>query len=124
MRALYGSTVALSLWAVSSLPAWSWGLDGHRTVGMVSDRVLQNSPVTRNAVNQILNDGTTLSEAATFADCAKGICGRPLSPDEQAYVDANRDHKTYHYTDVPIQQSQYRLGTAGTRDNDVVQIIK
>ena len=25
---------------------------------------------------------------------------------------------------VPIQQSQYRPGTAGTRENDVVQIIK
>jgi hypothetical protein len=37
-------------------------------------------------VNQIL--GTSLSQAALFADCAKGrnVCQRPLSPDEQDYV--------------------------------------
>jgi hypothetical protein len=97
-------------------------MDGHRTVGMVADLILQNAPATRDAVKQILN-GASLSEAAVWADCAKGICHRPLSPDEKAFVAANPQHKEFHYTDVPIQQSQYQQGTAGTRDDDVVQII-
>src|SRR5215813_9154406 len=123
MRAFYRSTIAVSLLAASSLPAWSWGMDGHRTVGMVADLILRNTP-TGDAVNRIL-DGASLSDAATWADCAKGgICHRPLTPDEKAYVDANPQHKEFHYTDVAIQQPRYRQGTAGTRDDDVVQVIR
>jgi hypothetical protein len=55
--------------------------------------------------------------------CAKGACG-PLTPDERTYVEDNSQHKTFHYTDVPIQQPQYKLGTAGTREDDVVQVSK
>jgi hypothetical protein len=67
-------------------------------------------------------DGATLSDAATWADCAKGYCQRALSKDEKTYVEQNPQHATYHYTDVPIQQSRYQLGTAGTRGNDIVQV--
>jgi hypothetical protein len=91
----------------------------HRTVGMVADLLLKNESAGAT-VNQRL--GASLSEAATWADCGKGICG-PLSDDEKAYVPSNAQHKDYHYTDVPIQQSFYKLGMAGTRNNDVVQII-
>jgi hypothetical protein len=49
---------------------------------------------------------------------------RRLSPDEQDYVHHNPQHHDFHFTDVPIQQAEYRLGAAGTRENDVVQIIK
>jgi hypothetical protein len=47
-----------------------------------------------------------------------------LSEDEKDYVDHNHQHREFHYTDVAIQQPEYRLGAAGTRDDDVVQIIK
>ena len=59
-------------------------------------------------------------------DCAKGwrACQRPLSADEPDYVQHNPQHLVFHYTDVPVQQKQYRLGTAGTRGDDVVQIAK
>jgi hypothetical protein len=53
-----------------------------------------------------------------------GICHRPLTADEKAYADANPQHKEFHYTDVPIQQPRYQQGTAGTRDDDVIQVIR
>jgi hypothetical protein len=87
---------------------------------MVADLILQNDPAGA-AARQLLQN--SLSEAAVWADCAKGACG-PLTPDERMYVDDNSQHKTFHYTDVPIQQPQYKLGTAGTREDDVVQVSK
>jgi hypothetical protein len=33
-------------------------------------------------------------------------------------------HHSFHYTDVPIQQSQYQAGTAGTGNDDVVEVIE
>jgi S1/P1 Nuclease len=111
--------------AIPFSPAWPWGSDGHRTIGMVADLLLQNAPASRDAVSQILG-GISLSEASVFADCAEGwrACQRPLSADEQDYVQHNPQHRSFHYTDVAIQQRQYQLGTAGTRGDDVVQIAK
>ena len=48
----------------------------------------------------------------------------PAISDEKAFVDANPQHKEFHYTDVAIQQPKYQQGMAGTRDDDVVQIIR
>jgi len=95
-------------------------MDGHHTIGMVADIILNSDPAGA-AARQLL--GTNLSEAAVWTDCAKGICRRPLTSDERTYVEQNLQHKEYHYTDVPIQQNAYQPGTAGTRNDDVVQII-
>jgi hypothetical protein len=88
---------------------------------MVADIILR-SDAGGTSARQLL--GASLSDAAIWMDCAKGICHRPLSADEQTFVDNNPQHKTFHYTDVPIQQSQYKLGTAGTRSDDGVQVAK
>src|SRR5262249_31455129 len=63
-------------------PAWSWGLDGHRTVGMVADILLATDPASV-ASKKLLGDAS-LSEAATWADCAKGFCGA-LTKDERRW---------------------------------------
>ena len=89
---------------------------------MIADLILKSDPA-GTAATQLLG-GQSLSEASVWADCAKGFCHRPLSVDEQAYVENNPQHKGYHYTDVAIQQPQYKLHTAGTRDDDVVQVSK
>jgi len=124
-RLILGVSVLVSSFTFATMPAWSWGNDGHRTVGMIADLILERSPAIRDAVKNTL-DNATLSDAAVFADCAKGrnVCNRPLSPDERDFVANNPDHKEFHYTDVPIQQNSYRLGTAGTRDNDAVQVMR
>jgi hypothetical protein len=91
----------------------------------VADIILQQHPATRDKVNQILG-GASLSEASVWMDCAKGFsyCHRNPSDDEKAYTDKNPDYHTYHYTDVPIQQSEYKAGTAGTKNDDAVQILR
>jgi S1/P1 Nuclease len=122
MQRMPGVALALFVLSVSTCPACAWGLDGHRIVGMIADILLANDQ-TGAAATQLLG-GASLSDAATWADCAKGSCGRALSKDEKAYVKENPQHKTYHYTDVPIWQSRNQLRTAVTRDNDVVQITK
>jgi hypothetical protein len=118
MRLFHGTTIAVFGLLISSAPAFSGGGDGHRTVGMVADLLLRDAPTIRDTVKQILG-GVSLSEASVFADCAKGpsVCQRPLSEDEKDYVDHNHQHHEFHYTDVAIQQSEYRLGAAGTRTN-------
>ena len=92
---------ALAVW---SGPAWSWGGDGHRTVGAIADLVLQGADYarTRDQVNRIL-EGTNLSDASVWMDCAKGFryCHRDLSDEEKAYVADNPDHYTHHYTMFP-----------------------
>jgi S1/P1 Nuclease len=107
--------------AVVPRPAWAWGGDGHRTVGMIADTLLQQHPTTRDRVNQILG-GVSLSEAAVWADCAKEFryCHRDPIPEEQAYT-RNPNHHDYHFADVPIQQNAYR---SATKPYDVVEIIR
>lgn len=110
---------------IAPQPAWSWGGDGHRTVGMIADVLLQQHPATRERINQILG-GASLSDASVWADCAKGFryCHREPTAEEKAYTQRNPNHHDYHYSDVPIQQNAYRPGTAGTKPYDVVQIIR
>jgi hypothetical protein len=105
--------------------AWSWGGDGHRIIGAIADIIFEHHPIARDRVKQIL-DGANLSEASFWMDCAKGwtYCHRDLTDDERDYAGNNPNHRTYHYTDVPIQQLEYRLGSAGTRSDDVVQIAR
>jgi hypothetical protein len=118
------ATVILAVPAVSQ-PAWSWGGDGHRIVGAVADRVLASHPTAKAKVDTLLN-GRSLSEVSVFADCAKGFtyCHRAASDEERVYIGKNPDHHAYHYTDIPIQQSKYVAGAAGTARDDVVQVIR
>jgi hypothetical protein len=121
MQRMPGMALAFFVLGVSTCPVRAWGLDGHRTVGMIADILLANDQ-TGVAATKLLG-GASLSDAATWADCSKGFCGA-LSKDEKVYVEQNPQHATYHYTDVPIQQSRYQLGAAGTRENDVVHVTE
>jgi hypothetical protein len=70
----------------------------------------------------------SLREVAVFPDCAKSsnveFCGRPPSQEDKEYADRNKDHTSYHYTDVPLQQPKYVPMSAGTGDTDVVHMIE
>jgi hypothetical protein len=104
--------------------AWAWGQDGHRVVGAIADILLEQHPATKAKIRKLL--GASLSEAATWADCAKGFnyCHRSPSPREAAYTGNNPHNHNYHYTDIPEQQTRYKLGTAGTKPYDIVQVSK
>src|SRR2546423_13989827 len=105
---------------IDSRIAWSWSGDGHRTVGAIADLILERYPKVRDRVANILG-GTSLAEVSVWADCAKGYryCHRALTDEEKAFTSQNRAHHAFHYTDVPIQQSAYHAGTAGTAEKDL-----
>jgi S1/P1 Nuclease len=124
-RAVAILTVSCLMLVGLTHPAFSWGSDGHRTVGMVADLILEQRPASRDRLRQILGENS-LSNVSVWADCAKGFraCRRDATPEERAFTDQNPRHHAFHYTDVPIQQLQYRAGTAGTGSDDVVQVVK
>jgi len=109
---------------LDSRVAWSWSGNGHRTIGMIADLILERYPKVRERIAHIL-DGNSLSDVSVWADCAKGYrnCQRPLTEEEKGFASRNPAHHAFHYTDVPIQQSTYRAGGAGTADNDVVRVL-
>jgi hypothetical protein len=120
----------------ASMPAAAWDYPGHRIVGAIADLVLQqHDPATYKRVSELLEiqlpnglwQKRTLREVAVFPDCAKpnnvAFCGRPPSEEEKAYAERNRHHGSYHFTDVPLQETTYVAGSAGTNDTDVVQMI-
>jgi len=114
------TAAVFSVLAASAEPAWPWGGDDHRTIGMVADLLLEGTP-TGDKVSGVLG-GATLSEASLWADCAKGYCHRAPTAEERAFTDQNPRHHVFHYTDVAVQQPGYRLGAAGTAPDDIVQI--
>src|SRR6266571_5029685 len=68
-------------------PAWSWGSEGHQTIGAMADTLLAGTHAGQR-VQALLLPGETLSTAAIWADCAKGFlyCHRALTPEMQTFV--------------------------------------
>lgn len=130
--------------------ASAFGAGGHMTVGSIADQLIAGTPAARQ-VRRIL--GTNLRTAAVWADCAKGVSGKPLKysgdgkyPECAVYENdaskaqmvafvkrnltnclppagAEECHKQYHYTDVAIQRDGYAKTYVGTSDHDVVSAI-
>jgi hypothetical protein len=133
---MYATLFAAGAAMLAPLPALAWDYPGHRIVGAIADAVLnKHYSKTQKAVAKLLatTDAAgnvihrTLSQVAVFPDCAKPNgdqwCGRPPSSEEKAYVMRNPHHSSYHFTDVPIQQTKYVAFSPGTEETDVVQMI-
>ena len=116
-RQRYGTAVKLVclLFVFGCARVWAWGHEGHETIGAIADTLLTGTPAAQH-LQRILSPGETLATAAVWADCAKGFlyCHRALTPEMQAFVDANPRHHNYHYTDVPFEETQYMAGAVGT----------
>lgn len=110
--------------AMTLMAGWAlaFGAAGHRTVGAMADRLIAGSRAEQE-VAALLNRGESLESIATWADCAKGNCGR-LTLEMQAFVAANPKHRSYHYTDLPFQAKTYRYRAVGSDELDVVHILK
>ena len=100
-----------------SAPAY--GSKGHETVGAIADELLHGTTAETH-VRALLHNGT-LADAATWADRVKGT---NLDQEMRDYVQHNPKHHQYHFTDVPIQEQQYKDGTKGTDPDDIVHIVK
>lgn len=102
--------------------AGAFGDDGHRTIGAIADLTLKGTKAEAH-VQAILGPNRNLSAVSVWADCAKGYCG-PLTPEMQAFVQANPQHANYHFADVPFQWPSYETSPVGTRPDDIVHILQ
>jgi hypothetical protein len=98
--------------------AFAYGAQGHETVGAIAEDLIQGTPAEAH-VRQLLQ-GDTLANAATWADRVKGT---NLDQEMKDYKTKNHAHHSYHFTDVPIQETTYRDGTVGTTNIDIVHIL-
>ncbi len=74
-------------------------------------------------MKNLLKLGETLESVSIWADCAKGYCG-PLTPEMKAFVAKTPRHHDYQSADLTFQAAGYANGAVGTRDHDVVQILR
>jgi len=125
-RYLACAVVCLGLGPALPSLTWAWGGDGHKIIGAIADEQMKGTPA-YDKVMEILKPGETLSSVAVWADCVKdhsyGYCKGMDFPEMDAFAKANPEHRKYHYTDVPIQETGYVMGGVGTNENDVVRIV-
>jgi hypothetical protein len=114
----------LALLSLAAPHAWAWGPQGHRAIGAIADRLLAGTPA-EPKLRALLQPGETLAQVATWADCVKGprVCNAALTPEMNAFVQANPLHREYHYTDTNIGADGYHAGAPGTSDHDIVQVL-
>ena len=112
------------LFLAASGDADAWGMQGHRTIGAIADRLLAGSHAeTQIRSLGLLKPGESLAKISVWADCAKGFCG-VLTQEMKDFVRANPNHHAYHYTDLPFQTLAYEDGAFGTDRDDVVQTLQ
>jgi len=94
---------------------YSWGDKGHRTVGRIAELFLQddNAQTTLNQIQQILKQGETLSNVATWADTVKRVHFGPdvtvADKDTQAFRRdlRNKNNRNWHFVDLALDCPSY-----------------
>ena len=117
---LLASAIAIFCLSVSPTPAFAYGREGHETVGAIADILIRGTPAEKQV--KALLPGDSLSHAATWADRAKGRYST-LDQEMKDFVNVNKHHREYHFTDVPFEELTYRDNTAGTSPDDLVHIM-
>ena len=109
--------------ALVSLNALALGDEGHKTVGAIADRLIKGSNAGAR-VKELLLPGESLESVSVWADCVKGSYCGPQSSEMIAYAIQNPAHSTYHYTNLPVQNTAYEIGGVGTTEHDIVRTLK
>ena len=150
MKKLLNPIVVVGL-ALSGPLAHAWGPDGHHTVGSIAEQLIAGTHAAREV--QTILAGLSLTDAAVWADCAKGVnvttfqyqnAGKypecrifETADGEAAMVDFVRRnasnciikpgqevcHKQYHYSDIAIQHMTYDSVFVGARNDDIVAAV-
>jgi hypothetical protein len=130
----------------------AWGPGGHQAVGALAQRLIAGTHAareTRRLLGRVnlaqasvwadcakgVSEQTLRYESAgRFEEC-RVFENQPGGTDRMVefvrrnltncaiHAGEEKCHRRYHYTDVSVQQSEYRAGLAGTRDDDVVAAI-
>lgn len=109
--------------ALASVNALALGDDGHKTVGAIADRLLIGTNA-ETRVKALLLPGESLQSVSIWADCVKGSYCGPQTPEMIAYGIQNPAHATYHYTNLPVQNTAYAFDAVGTTEHDIVHTLK
>jgi hypothetical protein len=118
--------MAIALTPLMSQPAFAWGHQGHETVGAIAALLIHGSNAEKQ-VQKILPAGESLSDAAEWADCAKGFsyCHVEPTAEMKDFVAHNPQHHAYHFSDIPFQTKAYPAdGAVGVSSDDVVHILR
>jgi hypothetical protein len=99
------------------------GDDGHKTVGAIADRLIIGTNAAAH-VNALLLPGESLQSISIWADCVKGSYCGPQTPEMTEYAAQNPAHFTYHYTNIPVQNTAYALDAVGTTEHDIVRTLQ
>jgi hypothetical protein len=85
-RGLIIPGVAILILVLPAGRARAWGPDGHKTVATIADKLIAGT----NAATQVqtILAGTSLEDAAVWADCAKGVVQTPGNPPTYSYKGA------------------------------------
>lgn len=120
-RTTLGFLLVVMLLAVSPIRLSGFGDAGHRVMGLIAERHLQNSRALAE-VRRILASGETLADAAVWPDVIKN----PLYEDEDTarFRLDHPGHDTYHYANLPFQADRYDLSVTGARPTDMVQTMR
>jgi hypothetical protein len=108
--------------ALFTRAAFGYGFAGHEVVGNYAEHFLKGTRA-ETEVRALLHNGETLARVSTWADRAK-FDDKYLSPEMKTYVARNPEHHSYHYCDIPFQETSYHEGGAGTGPHDIVQTMK
>lgn len=141
--------ITLALLVGVSVPALGYGNRGHRMVGAIADRRLQQNPTVRAKVH-VLISGLKLETVAVYPDTIikpldqteprnvfshhPELSGKhALVKEMTAFWGANHDsplpkhenrHHMAHYTDVPVRGTlKYQEGGVGQTQYDIVHAI-
>jgi hypothetical protein len=114
--------IIFSFWLNLIGTALAYGPAGHEAVGTIAERYLEGSRALKE-VRSLLHKDESLARATTWADRAK-FPEKYLSAEMKEFVTNNPEHHSYHYCDVPFQQTTYRLGLTGTHTRDIVHILE
>lgn len=115
--------LALLCGAFVSFNAMALGDEGHKTVGAIADRLIIGTNAGAH-VNALLLPGESLQSVSIWADCVKGSYCGPQTSEMIAYAIQNPAHSTYHYTNLPVQNTAYVVDGVGTTEHDIVRTLK
>jgi hypothetical protein len=150
-KTVFWAFAACSVLAIVDGRAWAWGPEGHQTVAVIADKLIEGTPAGDQARTILGN--VTLEEAAIWADCVKGVdlrtfrflinnvypqCATFETPEGEAdlvdFAERNETncrpkvgeeicHKQYHYCDVSIRNDHYDRSLHGARNDDITAAV-
>src|SRR5262245_18937591 len=103
IQTLFPAPAVLVLLAVAA-PAFSWGPDGHRVVGLIAGKHLSES--TAQKVNDLLDDHSVPHSCRQLADAGKKLaCVANWADDVRNST--HRNTYNWHFVDISLKNETY-----------------